>query len=104
MKKQIVVTDSNGKETVVEGNFDDAVNVKLENVQERWWYSTTNNVSRFHTTSLSLEGVVTPPAASTKKEAILTYIKHRIELRDRCTADMLQKKLEIAVKELKNHE
>lgn len=106
MSKQIVITDSNGKETVVEGNFENAVNVKLEDKPEMYWFTIDRNYEgRFRTNSDNLYASFQKEgAAKTKREAVANFIKWTVThgINDFGVSYCVPF-LEIAVKELKNY-
>lgn len=78
MEKQIRIVDSDGKETILEGNFENAVRVEiLEKQPEKYWFETPGFKSRFRTEICNgWCQKYKETAASTKKDAIVNYIAY----------------------------
>lgn len=106
MKKKIVIIDSDGRETVVEGNFDKAVNVRLETEPEKYWFSVKScGTGHFRTlidSDCYPEFLAT--GSESKKQAILNYIGFIVKFHGDKGFYWIERELEGALKELKNHE
>lgn len=107
MEKQIRIVDSDGKETILEGNFENAVRVEiLEKKPEMYWFETSFFIGRFRTEpykGCSPEYMET--GANTKKDAIVKYITYLCTThynRGHKGADFL-KHLDASMEELRKH-
>lgn len=106
MSKQIVITDSNGKETVVEGNFENAVNVKLEDKPTKIWLDVDlkNGCTYLNKPGNWNPTFIEESVGKTKEEAVRNYIKAIVTYSiDKYGVSFCVPFLEIALKELKKY-